>query len=170
MKPKDAYHFCPRCGKELLPEKGNFLTCTECGFHLFINASACAGAIIENEKGEVLLTIRAHEPGKGETDIPGGFIEPYEDAKTALKRELQEELGVEAEVGELIGTYPAEYPFQGINIPLINLIYVAKITSGEPQPSDDVAELIYVPKEKLLDHPIWDESLRASLKDYLGKS
>lgn len=169
MFPKDAYKYCLKCGGNLVPEEGNFLTCEKCGFHVFINSSACVGAIIENENGEILLTIRGHEPGKGEVDIPGGFIEPYEDAKTALKRELQEELGVDSEIGDLVGTYYTDYLYQEIKIPLINLIYATKI-HGTPQPNDDVAEYYYVSKDTVFEKDIWDPAIRRSLEDYLKAS
>ena len=168
MFPKDAFKFCPKCGGELISQEGNFLICQKCDFHVFINASTCAGAIIENENGEVLLTVRAHEPGKGELDLPGGFVEPYESAEEGLLRELKEELGVNAKIKAFIGTYSAEYLYQDIKIPLVNVMYVAEI-EGEPKPNDDVAEIRYVPKEKLLEEHIWDPSLVFTIKDYLAK-
>ena len=53
-------------------------------------------AVIYNERGEFLLAQRP--PGKpyaGYWEFPGGKVEPGEDAATALKRELHEELGID---------------------------------------------------------------------------
>jgi 8-oxo-dGTP diphosphatase len=60
-----------------------------------------AGIVIEN--GRVLLTQRksgAHLGGLWE--FPGGKVEPGEDPKEALRRELAEELGIEVVVGDIV--------------------------------------------------------------------
>ncbi|TPW19804.1 MAG: 7,8-dihydro-8-oxoguanine triphosphatase, partial [Elusimicrobia bacterium] len=61
--------------------------------------SVCAGVILRS--GGVLLARRA--PGRrhaGQWEFPGGRVEPGESPQAALKRELREELGIEAVVGE----------------------------------------------------------------------
>lgn len=55
--------------------------------------------------GKVFMARR--KPGKSlaaHWEFPGGKVEAGEDHKTALKRELKEELGVEVEVGDFIGS------------------------------------------------------------------
>lgn len=51
-------------------------------------AAAVAGLIF-NEKGQLLLTIRAKDPGKGLLDLPGGFVDMGENADQALRREIE---------------------------------------------------------------------------------
>ncbi|MDN5898665.1 MAG: (deoxy)nucleoside triphosphate pyrophosphohydrolase [Brachybacterium sp.] len=61
------------------------------------------GAVIV--RGEQILTAR-RAPGKstaGLWEFPGGKIEPEESPQQALIRELSEELGIEVEIGWLIG-------------------------------------------------------------------
>ena len=43
-------------------------------------------------------------------EFPGGKVEPGEDARTCLGRELREELAVEAEVGPEISSFEYTYP------------------------------------------------------------
>ncbi len=55
------------------------------------------------ERGRVLLTQRkagAHLAGKWE--VPGGKVESGEDPRVALTRELEEELGIATDVGEIV--------------------------------------------------------------------
>lgn len=55
-----------------------------------------AVAIIQREDGRVLLAERpAGKPWEGYWEFPGGKIEPGEDARRALARELREELGID---------------------------------------------------------------------------
>lgn len=50
---------------------------------------------IRDDHLSVLLVERAHDPFAGAWALPGGFVEPDEDAETAAWRELAEETGVE---------------------------------------------------------------------------
>jgi 8-oxo-dGTP diphosphatase len=59
----------------------------------------------------VLITRRPDRPGlPGQWEFPGGKVEPDEDEPAALRRELREELGCEAEVGPLLLRHAHAYP------------------------------------------------------------
>jgi 8-oxo-dGTP diphosphatase len=51
-------------------------------------------------------------------EFPGGKVEPGEDAPTCLRRELREELGIEAEIGPEISAFQYTYP-NGFEVSLI---------------------------------------------------
>lgn len=58
------------------------------------------GAIVTNEKNQVLLLNHVFRPGSG-WGIPGGFIEYGEQINDAIKREVLEETGLSLEKVEL---------------------------------------------------------------------
>lgn len=69
-----------------------------------------AGVIVD-ARGRILLTRRTEgRDMAGLWEFPGGKREPGESSTDALIRELREELGIEAEVGEILIEVPQRYP------------------------------------------------------------
>ena len=71
--------------------------------------TVCAGILTEG--GRVLICQRKRTgafPLRWE--FPGGKVEPGEDAQTCLRRELREELAIEAEIGPEISSFEYTYP------------------------------------------------------------
>ena len=58
----------------------------------------------------LFATVRGYGEFKGKWEFPGGKVEPGETPHQALVREIQEELAVKIEVGELIDTIEYDYP------------------------------------------------------------
>src|SRR5271166_4487498 len=68
-----------------------------------------AAVVVEN--GRVLVTQRkAGTHLAGAWEFPGGKLLPGEDPRVGLKRELREELGIDAAVGEIVEVTFHEYP------------------------------------------------------------
>jgi 8-oxo-dGTP diphosphatase len=83
------------------------------------------------QDGRVLLTQRksgTHLAGAWE--FPGGKVEPDEDPRDALARELREEIGVEAEVGEIVEVTFHRYPSKSVLL----LFYEATLRPGSSEP------------------------------------
>ena len=59
-----------------------------------------AGAVIFNDKAQVLLLKHRFRPGSG-WGLPGGFLEKGEQPIETLRRELREEIGLEVEEVEI---------------------------------------------------------------------
>ena len=91
------------------------------------------------ERGRVLLTQRkrgAHLEGLWE--FPGGKVEEGEDPKDALARELREEVGFDAEVGEIVDVAFHRYEEKCVLL----LFYAAARRAGSPEPrAIDVAAI-----------------------------
>jgi len=82
-----------------------------------------AAGIICNEQGEVLLLKHLFRPGSG-WGIPGGFLEPGEDADDALRRELGEEIGLEIDEPRILRARTFERQAQ------IEIVFLARARSG----------------------------------------
>lgn len=68
-------------------------------------------AVIVDARGRILLNRRTgNSDMAGLWEFPGGKREPGETSEQALARELHEELGIEAEVGEWVMEVPQLYP------------------------------------------------------------
>lgn len=62
-----------------------------------------AGVVRSN--GNVLIARRAaHDSHGGKWEFPGGTVEPGETAEDCVRRELQEELGIEVRILRFLGT------------------------------------------------------------------
>ena len=59
---------------------------------------------------KIFATARGYGEFKGKWEFPGGKVEAGETSQQALIREIQEELDVKIEVGELIDTIEYDYP------------------------------------------------------------
>lgn len=77
--------------------------------------------------GKIFATQRGYGEFEGMWEFPGGKIEPGESCDVALKREIQEELGVDVEVGELICTTRYDYP----SFHLTMHCFLCSVASGE---------------------------------------
>lgn len=61
-------------------------------------------ALIQKD-GKILLALRKAGKHMGpKWELPGGKVDPGEDPKQTLRRELKEELGIEAEIGQYLGS------------------------------------------------------------------
>jgi 8-oxo-dGTP diphosphatase len=100
-----------------------------------------AGVIVE--RGRVLLTQRkagAHLAGAWE--FPGGKVEAGEDPRAALRRELAEELGIDAEVGEIVDV--TFHRYEDADKAVLLLFFLAARTDASPAPSAiDVAAFMW---------------------------
>src|SRR4026209_280907 len=78
------------------------------------------GAVGRN--GGPLLVRRASRHGRGNWQLPGGFIEPDETIEQAVVREVQEEAGVTAEVEAVLGLRSRYDPDSGNGIYVVLLL------------------------------------------------
>lgn len=113
----------------------------------------CVGVICFRAD-DVLLIQRGKAPRKGEWSIPGGRIEAGETPRAAALRELFEETGVRAELGEKVEVILAN--FEGYAYRLHD--YAAEWISGEPRAGDDAAQAKFVPPRAVAALGMWPKT------------
>jgi len=88
-----------------------------------------AGVIRCGDKFLICQRSEGHLAGRWE--FPGGKVREGEDPRETLRRELLEELGIEAEVGDILCRSAFRYgPELAVNLSF----WEVKITSGRPRP------------------------------------
>jgi 8-oxo-dGTP diphosphatase len=105
-----------------------------------------------DERGRVLLGRRASPPFEGAWDLPGGFVEDGEHPLDALRRELREETGLDAEPGAFLGMWMDVYADDADDpqaTTTLNLYWLARLADGEPVAADDVVELRWFAPDEL---------------------
>ena len=124
--------------------------CDDCGFVYYMNPSAATAAFIINSRGELLVVRRAKEPAKGTLDLPGGFVDIGETAEEGIVREIREETGLEVTECKYLFSRPNIYPYAGIDVHTLDMLFECKVNNeAEARADDDAAELMWIPIEKI---------------------
>ena len=84
-------------------------------------------AAILHRDGAYFATQRGYGEFEGMWEFPGGKIEPSESREVALKREIQEELGIDITIDEFLCTTNYDYP----SFHLTMHCYLCSIASGD---------------------------------------
>ncbi|MDJ0568556.1 MAG: 8-oxo-dGTP diphosphatase MutT [Pleurocapsa sp. MO_192.B19] len=88
-------------------------------------------AVISNQQGKILIDRRkARGEMGGLWEFPGGKIEAGETVEECIRREIQEELGIEIAVGESLTVINHDYKTFKVTL----YVHDCRYLSGEPQP------------------------------------
>jgi 8-oxo-dGTP diphosphatase len=88
-------------------------------------------AAIIKRGGQVLICRRgADQPHPLKWEFPGGKVEAGESAAQALRRELEEELGVSTQIGAEVERYEFSYPGKA---PILLIFHEVVEFEGEPE-------------------------------------
>jgi 8-oxo-dGTP diphosphatase len=101
--------------------------------------------VIERD-GKILIAQRrrgGRHPLKWE--FPGGKVEPGEEARAALERELREELAIDATIGDEMAREQIAYPGR---TPIDLIFYRVTDFQGEPQ-NLDFEQIVWVRRDEL---------------------
>ena len=109
-------------------------------------------AVIERAGPEGSLILIGQRKPRGrhalKWEFPGGKVECGEESRDALVRELREELGIEARIGDEIERY--DFSYSPDHVTRLIFFHVAEFT-GEPT-NLDFAQIAWVPRSRLPDY------------------
>ncbi len=119
-------------------------------------------AVIWNEQGQILIDKR---PAKGLLgglwEFPGGKLEADETLEDCIRREIQEELAIEIEVGSHLITIEHAYTHFKVTLN----VYHCRHLSGEPQPLEcDEIRWVTLDEIEQFPFPKANEKIIAALK------
>jgi len=104
-------------------------------------------AVIER-LGRILIAQRKDSgPHALKWEFPGGKVEPGETPEAALARELEEELGIRAQIDGEIMRYEYRYPGRA---PILLIFYRVTNFAGEPR-NLDFEQILWVATEQFPD-------------------
>jgi len=102
-------------------------------------------AILKNPQGEILICQRPENKSCPLLwEFPGGKLETDETLQECLKRECQEELGIDIEVGDEVGVTVYDYPTFSVEIHF----FLATLLYGQPT-SMEHNQILFVAPDKL---------------------
>ncbi|MDA2804588.1 NUDIX hydrolase [Nocardiopsis suaedae] len=123
---------------------------------------------VVNARDEVLMIRRTDN---GNWAVPGGAIDLGESVPQAAIRETEEESGITCEITGIVGTYSdpkhiVYYTSDGEARQEFSIALTARPVSGEPRPSSESKEVVWLPKEKLAELTM-DRSMRLRVDHFL---
>lgn len=163
---RSIFQKCPRCGAGELkwPDERHF-ECGVCGLVLYRNITSAVAGFLIDPAGRLLLVERAREPAKGMLAIPGGFIDAGECAEAALRREIREEVGLEAGALKYLCTAPNVYHYREVRYEVLDLFFVGEMPGFEgARALDEIAGLVIQPLHEVDLARIAFPSIRGALQ------
>jgi len=155
MPPPFAY--CPVCATPLTLAAGGRARarCAACGFAHYDNPVPVVSAVVEHDGRLVLARNKAWPPTW--YALVAGFLERDEAPDDAVRREVKEELGLDALSTTLIGVYP----FARMN----QVIMAYHVTATGPITLND--ELVDYKRVEIADCTAWRAGTGFALRDWL---
>ena len=117
------------------------LICSQCAFVFYLDPKLVACSIVEMDDRIVLLK-RSIEPQKGKWVMPGGYVDRWEEVRSAAIRETEEECGLRTRIKNLHGVY--SYPGRLAVV----VVYLAEVLSGHLKAAEESEDVgLYLPDE-----------------------
>ena len=124
---------------------------------------------VVNDRDEVLMIRRTDNDNWA---VPGGAVDLGESVPAAAVRETLEETGIHCEITGISGIYSDPkhiifYTSDGEARQEFSLVFTARPLSGEPTPSAESKEVVWVPRAELAGYRM-DRSMRLRVDHFLS--
>jgi ADP-ribose pyrophosphatase len=165
---KDAWQHCPRCGRPAETKGEQPFECDVCGYFHYFSPCTAVAALIVDESGKMLFIVRGKDPGRGKLGLPGGFVDPDESAELALQREVMEELQLSAGAVEYLASFPNQYAYCGVIIPVTDLFFVVEVHNfdGMSAQPGEVDGWTFLPVESVSAESLAFDTHQRALQQY----
>ncbi|MCA9341675.1 NUDIX hydrolase [Candidatus Saccharibacteria bacterium] len=102
--------------------------------------------VILNDVGDILLV---KESGRNWWDLPGGGMDHGEDIKTALAREMKEEVNLTGDFSYKVVHVDDPTELKDAKVLQVRLIFIIKPEIMEFSPGNDSDEIAFIPLEQI---------------------
>lgn len=123
----------------------------------------CAGGVLVDDAGRVLLVRRGHEPYAGTWSLPSGRVEPGEDVRAGAAREVLEETGLRVQVDELLGVVRRQDPAGVYHYEIHD--FACRVVGGSVTPGDDAADVGWFSLAEMAEMPL-SPGLLGALREF----
>ena len=163
------FKHCPNCAStNLRVEEQRAVVCANCQFTYFHNTASAVGAIIEHNS-QILLAQRARQPQMSMLDLPGGFVDYNEEAETALKREVYEELNLQIDNIRYFTSAPNLYIYKNVSYYVLDIFFTCRPCNlNDIRTGDEVAKLEFYKPDKIPINDLAFESSKIAIKRYIA--
>ena len=115
------------------------MVCPACEWVHWRNPGVGAAVVVFDDGGRLLLVKRGHGATRaGLWSIPAGFVDYGEDVRAAAARELEEETGLVASVGNVLWVASNFHDPAKLSV---GVWFAGSVTGGELRPGDDAVDV-----------------------------
>lgn len=127
-----------------------------------------ANVVVTDDAGRILMIRRSDN---GNWAVPGGAMDVGESITQTAVRETLEETGIHCRINGLVGIYtdPRHVIHYTSNDEVrqeFSIVFTAQYLSGDPTPSDESREVVWVPRHEVADLQM-DRSMRRRVEAYV---
>jgi 8-oxo-dGTP diphosphatase len=135
------FTYCPHCRTELerVQIGSRFrMRCPDCGYTHFRNPSLGAALVVRDDRGRLLMVRRGPEVTRpGLWSMPAGYVDYGEDVREAAARELAEETGLVAVIGDPVFVATNFHDQEKVSV---CVWFATTVTGGTLCPGDDAVD------------------------------